>query len=125
MEITPVLESAAQLIEAYGNGGFTIAGKRYDGAVMVFAEHTELLEVTLVENLTVKNLEALTTSVPKVEFLLVGTGKLFVPIPSHLKQFLRQHQISSDAMDTGAACRTFNILLAEARRVAAILFPVV
>jgi uncharacterized protein len=42
-------------------------------------------------------------------------------VPSALRQGLRAGGIVVDAMDTGAACRTYNVLLAEERRVAAAL----
>ncbi|HLY56713.1 MAG TPA: Mth938-like domain-containing protein, partial [Stellaceae bacterium] len=58
-----------------------------------------------------------------VAILLVGTGKAMQPFPRPVRQALRDAGITVDAMDTGAACRTYGVLLAEERRVAAALLP--
>lgn len=61
---------------------------------------------------------------PPVEILLVGCGKRLVPLAPALKAALRERGIGADPMDTGAACRTYNVLMAEGRRVAAALLAV-
>jgi uncharacterized protein len=53
--------------------------------------------------------------------LILGLGPRFLMVPAELRQALKGHGIAVEAMDTGAACRTFNVLLAEDRRVAAAL----
>lgn len=123
MDITPVLSAAYQLIGAYGESGFTIAEKRYDGAVIVLPEQTWLLDAQNVDALGEKHIADIASSIPRPEIVLIGTGKQFQPMNLALKNQFRKLGISSDAMDTGAACRTFNVLLSEGRRVAAILFP--
>lgn len=59
-----------------------------------------------------------------VTVLLIGTGARLVPVPAELRARLRAHGIGVEAMDTGAACRTFNVLLTEERAVAAALIAV-
>ena len=54
-------------------------------------------------------------------FLLLGCGARMMPVSPTLRQALKSVGISLEAMDTGAACRTYNVLLAEDRRVAAAL----
>jgi uncharacterized protein len=56
-----------------------------------------------------------------VELLLLGLGRRMVPISAVLRASLKAEGIAVEAMDTGAACRTYNLLLAEDRRVAAAL----
>ena len=60
----------------------------------------------------------------EIEFLLVGTGTDMLPLPQELKTALRAAGISSDPMNTGAAVRTFNIMLSESRAVACALIAV-
>ena len=60
----------------------------------------------------------------EIEILLVGTGKELKPLPPGLRQAFRQAGISADPMSTGAAVRTYNVLLAEDRAVAAALVAV-
>jgi uncharacterized protein len=59
-----------------------------------------------------------------IEILLVGCGATLVPLGERLRMRLRKAAISADSMSTGAAVRTFNVLLAERRAVAAALLPV-
>jgi len=59
-----------------------------------------------------------------VEILLLGCGRRMAMVPSALRARLKAAGIVVDAMDTGAACRTYSVLLAEGRRVAAALLPV-
>ncbi len=58
-----------------------------------------------------------------VELLLLGLGRRMVPVAAVLRAALKARGIAIEAMDTGAACRTYNVLLAEDRRVAAALLP--
>lgn len=60
----------------------------------------------------------------EIEVLLIGTGTELLRLPEELRVLLWEKRISSDTMSTGAAVRTFNVLLAEDRAVAALLFAV-
>jgi uncharacterized protein len=60
----------------------------------------------------------------EIEVLLVGTGREIRPLPADLKAALKAANISSDPMNTGAAVRTYNVMLAETRAVAAALIAV-
>ena len=77
-----------------------------------------------VAGVTLASLSPLLSSEPRLEILLVGTGKRLVPLHPMLKAQLRERGIGADPMDTGAACRTYNVLMAEGRRVAAALIAV-
>ena len=58
---------------------------------------------------------------PAVDVLLIGCGARIAPIPKAVRDGLRKAGIGADTMDTGAACRTYNVLASEGRRVAAAL----
>ena len=60
----------------------------------------------------------------EIELLLVGTGVDVVPLGEALRRRLREAGIRIDVMQTGAAARTYNVLVAENRRVAAALIAV-
>ena len=60
----------------------------------------------------------------EVEILLLGCGPRMAPVPRPLRETLRAAGIVIEAMDTGAACRTYNVLMSEGRRVAAALIAV-
>jgi uncharacterized protein len=58
-----------------------------------------------------------------VQILLLGLGRAISLVPSALRSDLRAAGIVPEPMDTGAACRTYNVLVAEGRRVVAALIP--
>lgn len=123
-DVTPLIPKGHQLIEAYGDGGFKVSGERYDGAVLVFAEQCQSWSVQGWDALTPQDFAAVLQQTPLPELVLVGSGEHFEMLPKAIKQLFRSHQVPVEAMDTGAACRTYNVLLAEGRRVVAALVAV-
>jgi len=121
MEITPSIPGDRQVVESYGEGRFRISGKTHAGSVLVFPDRTLSWNVAAMTDLSLENLTPIVEAAPPVEILLVGCGARLTPLPGALRAALRERGIGSDAMDTGAACRTFNVLMAESRRVAAAL----
>ncbi|MCH2548060.1 MAG: Mth938-like domain-containing protein [Alphaproteobacteria bacterium] len=124
MDVTPKLEPDHQLIEAYGNGGFKVAGQRYEGSVMVFSHHTTAWSLADWQSAQAADFEVIFQQDPMPEIVVIGCGAHFQMLPNSIKQIFRHYAIPVDAMDTGAACRTYNVLLAEGRRVAAALIAV-
>ena len=121
MDVTPQIPAGRQIIQAYGAGGFRIAGTRHDGSVLVFPERTLPWATNAFAGVTIDALVAVSEAEPKIELLLIGTGPRMMPIPAALRTHFRALGIMVDAMDTGAACRTYNVLMAEERRIAAAL----
>jgi len=80
--------------------------------------------VTAPEDLHKSNFSKLFEEADAIEILLLGTGTDLVPINPDLREEFRSANISADSMNTGAAARTFNVLLAEGRAVAAALLAV-
>ncbi len=126
MDITPQVPEGRQLIQSYGGGRFRIAGTFYPGSVLVLRERTLAWPVSMAENIAVETLRPLFDMLPaeKPDILLVGCGPTMVAPSAELRRSLRSMGIALEWMDTGAACRTFNVLLAEERRVAAALIAV-
>lgn len=124
MEITPLIPEGRQVIESYGDGRFRIAGAVVEGSVLVLPTATFPWAVRDVSQLTLESLSPLLAADPPVEVLLVGCGRRLVPLAPALKAALRARGIGADPMDTGAACRTYSVLMAEGRRVAAALIAV-
>ena len=124
-DVSPIIPGDRQVIETYGNGGFRITGERYAHAVIVQPTETSAWEAESWEAVTAGSLSTLfdaTSSEPIT--LLLGTGPdQFFPSRA-LKQELRAQGLVVEAMNTGAACRTYNVLMAEGRKVAAALLPV-
>jgi uncharacterized protein len=120
MELTPVIPSGRQVIESYGARGFRVTGTAYERSILVFPDATLDWPVAGIEAVTIETLRPVVER-GSTEILLLGCGARMMPVPPALRQALKAVGISLEAMDTGAACRTYNVLLAEDRRVAAAL----
>ncbi len=110
-----------QIIQAYGDGGFRISGRAWTGSVVVFVDRTIAWPPLLAEELDADRLTRVAAVEPSLEILLLGCGPALAALPPTLRGRLGEAGPVIDAMDTGAACRTFNVLAAEDRRVAAAL----
>jgi uncharacterized protein len=121
MELTRIAPEGRQLIQAHRAGGFTIAGVRHEGSVLVLPDRTLPWSVRELSAVTLESLAPITAAATSVDLLILGAGARFGQPRADLVQALRAHGIVIEAMDTRAACRTFNILLVEDRRVAAAL----
>lgn len=113
-----------QIIEAYGDGGFTVGGVRRRGSILIFPRRVAAWSAAQLQEITLESLAEVFKEDPAIELLLVGCGALQAPPPAVLRDDLRKAGVIADFMNTGAACRTFNVLLAEDRRVAAALIAV-
>jgi len=120
-DVTPLIPAGRQVVDSYGRNGFHVSGVAYEGAILVTAEATIAWRVASLGDVTPDSLSVLFDR--GIEILLLGCGARMVPVPGALRAALKAQGMVIDAMDTGAACRTYNILLAEERRVAAALLP--
>ncbi len=112
------------LIDAYGDGGFRFEGMSHRGSLLCFPDGIWAWGVTNVGELTAASLAAAFDRTESLDFFLIGCGRDPWPLPEHLQSRFRQLSLSVDTMATGAAIRTYNILLAENRRVGAGLIAV-
>jgi uncharacterized protein len=123
MDVTPLIPAGRQVIESYGPAGFRVSGAVHAGSILVFPDRTEAWPVAALAELTPGHFDALAAH-GDVEIVLLGCGARMGLVPAALRQALRDMGIVLDPMDTGAACRTYNVLLAEERRVAAALIRI-
>ena len=124
VDVTPQIPLGRQLIQAYGNGGFRIADTAHSGSVLVFPEETLAWPPVSWQQVDLAGLAPVIKATPKIEVLLIGCGPVLLWVPDDIRDGLRAAGIVVDGMDTGAACRTYNVLLAEERRVAAALIAI-
>src|SRR5258708_5843864 len=120
MDVTPLIPAGRQIIESYGPTGFRVSGKLFPASILVFGDRVEPWPVTALAEATLERFAPVTAH-GGVEILLLGCGQRMGQVPLALRHGLRAGGITLDAMDTGAACRTYNVLLGEERRVAAAL----
>lgn len=111
-------------IDAYGNGGFRFAEMSHRGSLLCLPSGTYGWQPVSNDTLTANDLRRALDELKAPEFLLLGTG-LAQKFPSEeLRAAFTAAGVGLEAMNTGAACRTYNVLLAEGRPVSAALVAV-
>jgi uncharacterized protein len=122
MDITPVIKESRQLITGYGAGGFKINGEFILGSMLVFADC--VMPVDIKDGIIDLSHIQPVLARSDVELLIIGTGKQIRPIEPAIRSALKAKSIACDVMDSGAACRTYNVLLGEERRAAALVISI-
>ena len=112
------------VITGYGDGGFRIGDRRHEGSLMVCVDAVMAWPVVDMVDVTPAALTGIVTWTEQVDILLLGCGEDSAVPSQEVRRFLRSHAIVVDAMTTGAACRTYNILVNEDRLVAAALVAI-
>jgi uncharacterized protein len=112
--------SGVHLITGYGDGYVEVDARRYESSLIILPDRIIAdWPVPQFAALTTRHLGALAEHRP--EIVLLGTGRRHrFPAPALLADLI-MHDIGFEVMDSKAACRTYNILVAEGRRVAAAL----
>jgi len=123
MDLTPLIPAGRQIVESYGGGRFRVTGVVHEGSVLVFPGRTLPWPVAAMEQLDAASLAPVVAEAEggNVDILLLGCGARMAMVPAGLRQQLREAGVVIEAMDTGAACRTYNVLMADGRHVAAAL----
>ena len=123
MDLTPLIPENRKLIESYGPTGFKVSGEWFEGPILVLPGRAMSWTASDPGSLTPEDFGPLFELGEPLEILLIGLGEKGFLLPRDLREALRAKGPVSDSMGTGPACRTYNVLMAEDRRVAAALFP--
>lgn len=120
MDVTPLVKEGAKIIQAYADGNFRVSGEVYNSAIIVFESRVVLWDVNKsIDELELSDFDILLSMKDDADVFLLGTGKTMTFLSPELRQGLKSKGLHVEMMDTGAACRTYNVLMAEGRRVAA------
>lgn len=111
-------------LDAYGNGGFRFAEMSHRGSILCVPSGIYGWDLNRPSEFSMEAFEKVFDEQNDIEVLLVGTGPDLVPLPADMKAAFREVGILADPMSTGAAVRTYNVLLSEGRAVAAALLAV-
>jgi len=112
-------------IDAYGDGGFRLDKKRVEGSMILLPQAGMFpWKITTPGEMLPATFDQLVGAADSFDLILIGTGDQIALPPRETRTFLSDIPLKFDVMDTGAACRTYNILLGENRRVAAALLAV-
>ena len=124
MDITPLVAADRQIIQSYSTKGFKVSGTVHEGAVAVFPDHTESWAYDGdVSGLSADDFSLVTERAAEVDVVLLGTGKAMSMLPHEIRAALKAKGLNVESLDSGAACRTYNVLMTEGRRVVALLLP--
>jgi uncharacterized protein len=111
-------------IDAYGKSGFVFAGMSHRGSLLCLPDAIWAWPVTKPAEISEESLARVFEAASIIDTLILGSGTdVWIP-PKDLRQALRAVHIVLDPMQTGAAIRTYNIMIGERRRVAAALIAV-
>lgn len=110
-------------IDSYGNGGFRFADMSHKGSILCLQSGIYGWTPVVPADFSVSTFRRVLDE-SGLEILLVGTGMDLVPLPGELREKLDACNIRAEVMNTGAAARTFNVLLSEDRAVGAALLAV-
>jgi len=111
-------------IEAYGKGGFAFAEMSHRGSLLCLPEAIWAWPVTTPREIDHASLEKVFAAAYGIDTLIIGTGTAVWLPPPALREAFRVVGVVLDAMQTGPAIRTYNIMIGERRRVAAALIAV-
>lgn len=111
-------------IDAYGNGGFRFAEMSHRGSLLALPSGMYAWDIATPEALAGGALDKILADAGEIDVLLVGMGPDIAPFDSGLRSALRAVGVIVEAVSTGSAVRTYNVLLAEKRAVAAALIAV-
>jgi len=113
------------VIETYGAGGFRVSGQRIEGAILLLEDGVRSWPATTLAALQVADFaDIIAAGLVAVEFVLLGTGAETALAPRPVRDALKQAGLGLEMMNTPEACRLYNVLAADGRRVAAALLAV-
>ena len=111
-------------IDAYGNGGFRFAGMSHKGSLLLLPSGVYAWDVTTPDGLAAISFGKVFAERSEIELLLLGMGAEMRLVEPPLRAAFSDAGIGLEPMSTGSAARTYNVLLAEGRKVAAALIAV-
>lgn len=124
MQLERVDLNGLAVVTGYGNGGFKVAGERYEGSLLLSGDVLHFWPVADFSEVTLESLAPMIEEAGDLDLILFGTGQSVQRLPEGVEQALRAKGVAVECMDTGAACRTYSFLATEGRRVAGALIAV-
>jgi uncharacterized protein len=112
-------------VEAYGGGGFRIAGQRYEGSVLILDDAVRPWPAADLKSVTPESLALVfAVGLQAVEFVLIGTGAALAPAPRAVRDAVQAAGLGLEVMSTPEACRLYNLMAEDGRRVACALIAI-
>jgi len=119
----PESGDAPHLVRSYGGGRIVVMNNEWREPLLVWARGMAPWRVGSAAEVAPENLGAVLALVPPPELLVLGCGRRGIALPPDRRAILKSRGLAVEVVDTGAACRLYNMLVAESRRVVAALVP--
>lgn len=117
MDVTPLIRADAKIIQSYRDGAFKVSNTLYSHSIIVLPDR--VLSWTPSDPVQVTDFAEIAAYRDQIEIFLLGTGDKQKMLPPAIRQGIKAaYGFTVDAMDNGAAARTYNALMAEGRLVA-------
>ncbi len=124
MQLQDIRFAGQRLIEAYGDNGFRLSDGRFEGSILILPTGAQLFKADEPSDIKADLFDPIFAQQNSIEIVLLGTGAKQQFPSGELRKLFIEKNIALEVMDTGAACRTFNVLVSEDRRVAAALISI-
>ncbi len=127
MPVAPIYDGflpGRHAVDGIGQGGFRFSGMGHQGALLMLPSGVHIWSPPTPFQHSLSLYAQVLAEAADIDILLIGAGTIPWPLPAVVREALRNAGISADVMTTSIAASTFNVLLAEARRVAAALVAV-
>lgn len=112
-------------IDAFGDGGFRVADERYEGNLLILGADLRPWRVADdAKALAVADFDAFLKAGAAVDVVVLGVGARLAHPPAAVRQAFREARIGLEVLDTATACRTYNLLAGEGRRIGAALIAI-
>lgn len=126
MDVTPLVRKGLNIIQGYAGGVFRVNGQTFDHPIIIapdFIEKWDIPSSSSLADITIASLAPLIDRIDDIDVVLLGTGATMSIPPKELREDLKLKGLFVEFMDTGAACRTYNVLMADGRRVICAVLP--
>ena len=111
-------------IDAYGNGGFRFADMSHRGSLLCLPTGMHAWPISSPRDVTLASLQPVLTLADQIDVLLIGLGEDFAVLDPAIRAAFRERSVIVEAVATGGAVRTYNVLLGEQRAIGAALIAV-
>ncbi|MEM8793667.1 MAG: Mth938-like domain-containing protein [Pseudomonadota bacterium] len=119
MRLNEIEFSGQPPVDGYGPGGFRVAGEWHESSLILLPS-----AIHSISEISEETLAPLIAAGGEVDVVLIGQGAEIAPLPAAIRNAIEASGPGVEIMSTPSACRTYNVLLAEDRRVAAVLAAV-
>ena len=118
-------EAAQPPIDGYAPGGFRVRGVFHEGSMLLGPDTLSAWPVTSIQDMDSDAAVApLLAMAGRADVVLIGAGEDIAPVPPARRAEMEAAGLGVEIMSSSSACRTYNVLLSEGRRVAAALIAI-